>query len=913
MATYYRVYSEVISNQYLGVNKLLKAHSQWELSLKIKEEKRKWIDAEFKSQMKARIYVDGTEPMNKVVANELTQYNNILRQSLSVNHKFNFNSLCGYSYFTSFRSKLIEPSPITIPRNKLLLDRTLQSFYDDFPYFQSKLIKPLPVPDLQNFYDKFNVGRPHPIEKLIKSLGAKRIEKENIAIEAYKEAVKKYENDLLDYNANVELEKAQYARQKEEFAAEHYKAAVTTYETALADYNKELDSEKARYEQESAVYIKKLDSEKAQYAQQKLDFERKQSENNAKVHKWRRDFERGKQMAVERYILVVAASSQYPRNISQNIDVDYNAKSKTILVSFYLPDTNDFDYISDYKYIASTKKIVPRKMNQKEQAKFYDNVISQLILRAIYEIFDSIYVDGIVEYVEIKGIVNNADIVSVKAERKSFGNIDLANVDPKECLKTLGVVMKKSFFKVLETENASDWNGSIVEIDGTEQKGVAIPPRGGIKSKTLSSAKVKIYESNNHNLSYYGFLTAAQNYSSNTVLHAPFVPFMCYWPQYSSMTAEQQNWYFYWRTEIRKNNYLKTDLSYIFLYVYELINGVGFDNPALGYNKLTDIWKFYRVEFPNLDNYLVDWIFDFILVHEIVEVFLDYCGFLNNLGCKMGYKCYNLYVNRRYIEAENEFLAKDVMEISAHDIKRSKLYTDENALFLEEKFKEVLTTLNDYSVKNCGKNIFALFCPQKRETERYDCYQNAVYYKRAKVTLNYFNFSYYVPFKDFATSVIKYTENKLREQYGISGRLRNIVLDDAYKKCIDDVFAKPKITNAPALSLDLQVISRLREESNAVREMLKSEDDLEENPIAPPIAETDFSFTNDENAVIQKLIDNADGCDASELSDLLANGMIDLIIDDINAKALDTYGNIMISSDGTRYYIEEDYKNEGTK
>ena len=47
--------------------------------------------------------------------------------------------------------------------------------------------------------------------------------------------------------------------------------------------------------------------------------------------------------------------------------------------------------------------------------------------------------------------------------------------------------------------------------------------------------------------------------------------FMHYWPTYRDMN-NMQRWYFYWRTQARKGNYLPTDLSYTFVHVYEILN-----------------------------------------------------------------------------------------------------------------------------------------------------------------------------------------------------------------------------------------------------------------------------------------------------------------------------------------------------
>ena len=98
---------------------------------------------------------------------------------------------------------------------------------------------------------------------------------------------------------------------------------------------------------------------------------------------------------------------------------------------------------------------------------------------------------------------------------------------------------------------------------------------------------------------------------------AELVPFMQYYPTYSSMDKQQKEWYFYWRSQVRKGIYLDTDLSYIFVHVYELLSGYGMNNADDGYKQLLELWKNYRKEYPKLDGYLFEWIFDFCQLYNL--------------------------------------------------------------------------------------------------------------------------------------------------------------------------------------------------------------------------------------------------------------------------------------------------------
>src|SRR5690606_21209608 len=82
------------------------------------------------------------------------------------------------------------------------------------------------------------------------------------------------------------------------------------------------------------------------------------------------------------------------------------------------------------------------------------------------------------------------------------------------------------------------------------------------------------------------FLEMAERNASRVVKHAVHVPFQAYWSSYGDMDKAQSNWYYYWRQEVRRGRYPPTDLSYIFVHVYECLHGIGFDTILHAYGHL---------------------------------------------------------------------------------------------------------------------------------------------------------------------------------------------------------------------------------------------------------------------------------------------------------------------------------------
>lgn len=111
------------------------------------------------------------------------------------------------------------------------------------------------------------------------------------------------------------------------------------------------------------------------------------------------------------------------------------------------------------------------------------------------------------------------------------------------------------------------------------------------------------------------FASLAKHFRDASAQKCEHVPFQAYWPTYVNMDTNQRRWYLYWRSKQREQIFLKTDLSYIFIYVYEIIHLIEYPNVNDAIASLKNIWLNYRKDHPKLDNYLVEWIGDLIAKH----------------------------------------------------------------------------------------------------------------------------------------------------------------------------------------------------------------------------------------------------------------------------------------------------------
>lgn len=93
--------------------------------------------------------------------------------------------------------------------------------------------------------------------------------------------------------------------------------------------------------------------------------------------------------------------------------------------------------------------------------------------------------------------------------------------------------------------------------------------------------------------------------------------FKSYFPTYNAMSDRQLRGYFTWRAQVRRGTVEETSTSFAFLYLYELICGIGIDDPLEGFNKIKAFWDVYRAFEPSIDRFARVWLQDYAVLHGL--------------------------------------------------------------------------------------------------------------------------------------------------------------------------------------------------------------------------------------------------------------------------------------------------------
>ena len=166
-----------------------------------------------------------------------------------------------------------------------------------------------------------------------------------------------------------------------------------------------------------------------------------------------------------------------------------------------------------------------------------------------------------------------------------------------------------------------------------------------------------------------------------------FEPFFSFMPQYFQLSGKQLRYYLWWRENLRNGKLLRTDYSYVLLYIYEILNLPEKIEPKLGAKQMALLWARCRGDYPRLDRYLSEWMADYCLIHQIplpVDLLLPfYADILQKTTVK------EYYIDALDTEKEGGRTAyyRAVMEMSTtYRFRDSKAITPDNRKLFETHF-----------------------------------------------------------------------------------------------------------------------------------------------------------------------------------------------------------------------------------
>ncbi len=388
-----------------------------------------------------------------------------------------------------------------------------------------------------------------------------------------------------------------------------------------------------------------------------------------------------------------------------------------------------------------------------------------------------------------------------------------------------------------------------------------------------------------------------------------------YYPTYQSLTDEELRGYFTWRPKVRAREVEYAPLTFIFLYIYELINCIGVESAEEAYEQLLFVKRSYSTFGWAVSAYLDRWIPDFVVYYDLDPALLADSS-------EKGYnQCIHVIENMEQEPPERVLDA--VKQLAPKWIGRSRFYA---AHFedMDEVIYTVLKGMAAHYAAGCKRGLVdqlfgarlpghmhifsqAIFCnPLGRKNYQYTVDGMCVYSCENGIWT-----SKWRPVMSRSgrklEALLKTIDHVMREEYAFGHPIRGDISLRWILKLITEttraLLAKKAEAEKNRIRIDFSLLNKIRSDADIIREKLVTEDDVE--PDAPAMAPApEAAATPAQPAGLPQL----SGPEARFLACQLQGGdtgwlreeglMPSVLADAINEKLYELFGDTVLDANG---------------
>ena len=433
-----------------------------------------------------------------------------------------------------------------------------------------------------------------------------------------------------------------------------------------------------------------------------------------------------------------------------------------------------------------------------------------------------------------------------------------------------------------------------------------------------------------------------------------YEPLRMYSPSYQRLSYDQLRTFFTWRTQVQQGKFLDASPSYLFMYIYELLSGVGSRGPVDGLNKVMTLWQAYPELASIMDDYVAGWLRDYHIYYKLPHSFAE---FVEKHGLRKHYKDLTLF------DLNPDTALQDWLDVGSYDIAKSALYKsgEENRELLRAVFFKAMEVVQQ-TIVGAGQNFEDMFY-YRSSLVKWQPFDSAVFYpwySQADREVQLSPYQIYTctdnrwttrrmtPYKhldDLAGYFVKDVELQLRKVLDFKGHFAvsttklsvaeaviegmGLSFGALSKLFYDAVKAAYVELTRVVVTVDRQNLARIREEAEETQDkliveettalpapVLTQEKPLDAPPAAPVIAPPQPTLAEESPWAAFKNLLTAVELDALKIAMENPQGvkpfadesgvMLEILADGINEKAMDTVGdNILELADTMELY--EDY------
>jgi restriction system protein len=233
--------------------------------------------------------------------------------------------------------------------------------------------------------------------------------------------------------------------------ANELRAAESAFQNALKIYEASCEALELKelkiHEALESVRKTKLEELSATYEKEKQTFLKTVSQRNKYVDDFKFAYFDLEPDAIVEYNTLILERSDYPTGFPQKFRLAYIPESKQLVIDYELPPLTVVPEAAEYRYVKSRNVSEPKLLKPKEIKEIYQDVVAAITLRTIHEIISADQ-NNSVEVIVFNGFVQTIDratgkkiqpyLVSVRATKGMFSELDLSQVEKRACLRNLG-------------------------------------------------------------------------------------------------------------------------------------------------------------------------------------------------------------------------------------------------------------------------------------------------------------------------------------------------------------------------------------------------------------------------------------------------------------------------------------------
>ncbi len=394
--------------------------------------------------------------------------------------------------------------------------------------------------------------------------------------------------------------------------------------------------------------------------------------------------------------------------------------------------------------------------------------------------------------------------------------------------------------------------------------------------------------------------------------------FVRYFPTYRDLSDSQLRGYFSWRTKVRHGEFESTTLSFAFLYMYELLNGIGVSTPEEGFQKIRSFWQEYRKYNTSIDRYAQLWLKDYVIYNNLDKKYLEeFCDFSRDEKILAIMNCEN---------ESPETLFEALNALSSYNFERSAFYR-KHSEDVHVVTKKVFLRLKKHYEKNRKNSLFDNYFG-KPLSSPYTMFGSAVFFFRERkkdfvyeinpVHRYHCNGTRWTSERFFSSknknkklgNLLKAIDFHMRGYYDFTPALQNVEMTKIQSgiicESIEDYLKEKKEAEMRQVKVDVSILQRIRDVSIETQKKLIVDEEYDEEETAEEEISNETSLTDDEYYFLRCLLYGLSYEDFVRKKAL----MVSVLADGINEKMFDLFSDTVLVLNGDSAELIEDYTEE---